>query len=66
MRTTNHPSNLTDEQLARLESLLSQGRPNGRTRTISFHDIIDGILCINWTGAQWRTLPKDCTGGRYY
>ena len=59
MKTTNYPSDLTDEQFARLEPLLPPAKPGGRPRTVKLHDIVDGILYVNRTGCQWRALPKD-------
>jgi putative transposase len=59
MRTTNYPSDLTDEQFAVLEPLLPRAKPGGRPRTVNLHDIIDAILYVNRTGGQWRALPSD-------
>jgi putative transposase len=59
MKTTNYPSDLTDEQFAILEPLLPPAKPGGRPREVNLHDIIDAILSVNRTGGQWRALPKD-------
>jgi len=59
MKTTNYPSDLTDEQFALLEPLLPPAKPGGRPREVNLHDIIDGILYVNRTGCQWRALPHD-------
>src|SRR5436309_2550839 len=59
MKTTNYPSDLTDEQFALLEPLLPSAKPGGRPREVNLHDIVDAILYVNRTGCQWRALPKD-------
>ena len=50
---------LTDEQWEKLESLLPPQKPHtgGQTRIIAL-SIINGILWILKTGAQWEDLPK--------
>jgi len=59
MKTTDYPSDLTDEQFAILEPTLPPAKPGGRPREVNLHDIIDAILYVNRTGCQWRALPKD-------
>ena len=59
MRTTNYPSDLSDEQFARLEPLLPAARPGGRPRSVNLHDVVDAIFYVNRAGCQWRALPKD-------
>jgi putative transposase len=59
MKTTNYPSDLTDEQFAILDPMLPLAKPGGRPRTVNLHDIVDAILYVNRTGCQWRALPKD-------
>jgi putative transposase len=59
MKTTAYPSDLTDEQFARLAPLLPRAKPGGRPRTVNLHDILDAILYVNRTGCQWRALPRD-------
>ena len=59
MRTTNYPSDLTNEQFGYLEPLLPPAKPGGRPRSVNLHDIVNAILYVNRTGCQWRALPKD-------
>jgi putative transposase len=59
MKTTQYPSDLTDEQFARLQPLLPPAKPGGRPRSVNLHDIVDAILYVNRTGCQWRALPHD-------
>jgi putative transposase len=59
MKTTNYPSDLTDAQFARIESLLPAAKPGGRPREVNLHNIVNAILYVNRTGCQWRALPKD-------
>src|SRR5262249_60441635 len=59
MRTTDYPSDLTDAQFARLAPLLPRAKPGGRPRSVTLHDVVNGILYVNRTGCQWRQLPKD-------
>ena len=59
MKTTDYPSDLTDEQFAVIEPLLPKAKPGGRPRSVNLHDAVNGILYVNRTGCQWRALPKD-------
>ena len=59
MRSTDYPSDLTNEQFAHVERLLPRAKPGGRPRTANLHDVVNAILYVNRTGCQWRALPKD-------
>ena len=59
MKTTDYPSDLTDAQFARIAPLLPQAKPGGRPRSVSLHDVVNGILYVNRSGCQWRMLPAD-------
>lgn len=51
-------SDLTDEQWQRICPLLPRGAPTGRPRA-NEREILNGILYILVTGAQWEDLPHD-------
>ena len=59
MKNTNYPSDLTDEQFARIESLLPKARPGGRHRSVDLHNIVDAILYVTGSSCPWRALPED-------
>jgi len=56
-----YPSDLTDEQWARLEPLIPAARSNrgGRPREIDMREVINTILYLNRSGCQWDMLPHD-------
>src|SRR5438445_3110906 len=58
MRTRKYPSDVTDEQWARIEPLVPV-YPGGRPRTTDLRDVVDALLYVLRTGRQWRYLPKD-------
>ena len=58
MRTHPYPSDVTDEQWARIEPLIPVD-PGGRPRTTDVRDVRDALLSILPTGCQWRYLPVD-------
>jgi transposase len=54
-----YPSDLTDEEWARIEPLIPPGRPGGGKRTVDLRQVVNGLMYILSTGCQWRALPKD-------
>jgi putative transposase len=54
-----YPSDLTDAQWARLESLLPAVRPGGRPRVHPLREIIDALRYVLRGGIAWRALPHD-------
>lgn len=54
-----YPSDLTDQQWARLEPLLPPAKPGGRPRSVDLREVLNALLYLDRTGAQWRALPKD-------
>src|SRR5437764_2544037 len=58
MRTHTYPSDVTDEQWARIKGLIPV-YPGGRPRTTDPRDVVDAIFYLLRTGCQWRYLPKD-------
>jgi transposase len=54
-----YPSDLTDEEWARIETLIPPAKKGGNKRTIDVRAVVDGIMYILSTGCQWAALPKD-------
>lgn len=69
MRIHDYPSDVTDEQWARIEPLIPVHR-GGRPRRIDVRDVLDGILYLLRTGCRWRCLPDNLpprsTAWRYF
>jgi putative transposase len=59
MGRTPYPSDLTLEQWAIVEPLIPPALPGGRSRSVDMRAVLNGILYILRTGAQWRALPHD-------
>ncbi len=58
MRTHKYPSDITDDQWARIRPHLPV-YPGGRPRKTDLRDVVDAIFYLVRTGCQWRYLPKD-------
>ncbi len=56
-----YPSELTDEQWARVEPLLPAPRSNrgGRPRAIARREVLNPLLSLHRRGGQWDLLPQD-------
>jgi len=58
-----YPSDLSDAQWARLESLLRQRHGSrhagGRPRKHELRRVVDALLYVLKTGCQWRQLPSN-------
>jgi putative transposase len=55
-----YPTDLTDSQWHLIEDLIPKARPGGRPRSLDMRKVVDAILYITVTGAQWRMLPREC------
>ena len=70
MRLHHYPSDLSDDQWARIEPHLPPEPGGGRPRKTDLRDVVDAIFYITRTGCQWRYLPKDfppkSTAWRYF
>ncbi|MFZ1041050.1 MAG: transposase [Anaerolineales bacterium] len=53
------PSDLTNEQWARLAPHLPQAQVRGAPRRVNLREIIDALLYLSRTSCQWRMLPHD-------
>lgn len=58
-RISYYPSDLTDAQWLRLESLLPPARERGRHRTVPLRAVANAINYRWETGCVWRMLPHD-------
>jgi len=54
-----YPTDLTDEQWARIAPLIPPAIPGGRRRTVDVREVVNAILYLTRTGCQWRALPHD-------
>ena len=59
MSNQRYPTDLTDRQLQCIMPLIPSAQPGGRPRSVDMAQVINAILYIVVTGAQWRMLPKD-------
>ena len=54
-----YPSDLSDEEWSLLEPLIPPGLAGGRPRTTDMREVINAILYLDPTFAQWRALPPE-------
>ena len=54
-----YPSDLTDEEWARVAPLIPPARRGGNKRTVNVREVMNGIMYVLGTGCQWRAVPKD-------
>jgi putative transposase len=54
-----YPSDLTDEQWAKLKPHLTKPPGRGAPRRVNLREILNGLLYLSRTGCQWRMLPHD-------
>ena len=59
MHTQIYPTDLTDRQWHLIKPLIPPPRPGGRPRTVDMRHLINAILFLVVTGAQWRMLPRE-------
>lgn len=53
------PSNLTDDEWARLGPLVPDAKPGGRPRKTDMRAAMNAIFYLLRTGCPWRYLPRD-------
>ena len=58
-KTKRYPTDLTDEEWARVEPLLPRRSKRGRPREVDLREIMNAIRYLVRTGCGWRMLPKD-------
>jgi transposase len=54
-----YPSDLTDDEWARLVPLIPPAKPGGRPRGTDMREAMNAILYLLRTGCPWRYLPRD-------
>ena len=54
-----YPSDLTDEEWALVEPLISPAKRGGNKRTVDVREVVNGLMYVLSTGCQWRAIPKD-------
>ena len=54
-----YPSDLSDHEWALLAPLLPLAKPGGKPRTTDLREVLNAVLYLDRTGAQWRALPTD-------
>lgn len=59
MNTQTYPTDLTDRQWEYIKDLIPAAKVGGRPRSLDMRQLINAILYILVSGAQWRMLPKD-------
>jgi transposase len=58
-KTKRYPTDLTDEEWAKIEPLLPKPARTGRRREFDFREILNAIRYMARSGGGWRMLPKD-------
>ena len=59
MKTQPYPTDLTDRQWDCIKDLIPAAKTGGRPRSLDMRHVINAMLYIVVSGAQWRMLPKD-------
>jgi putative transposase len=59
MKTQTYPTDLTDRQGDYIKDLIPTAKTGGRPRSVDMRQLVNAILYILVTGAQWRMLPTD-------
>src|SRR5215468_9531622 len=59
MNTQTYPTDLLDRHWDCIKDLVPAAKAGGRPRSLEMRQVINAILYILVSGAQWRMLPKD-------
>jgi putative transposase len=54
-----YPTDLSDAQWARIESLIPPAKHGGSKRKVDMREVVNTILYISRSGCQWAMLPHD-------
>lgn len=54
-----YPTDLTDEEWARIEPLLPKPAKTGRQRKVDLREVLNAIRYMARSGGGWRVLPRD-------
>src|SRR5258706_12663626 len=57
MRT--YATDLTEAQWALVGTMIPEGKPGGRPRSIDVRAVVNAIFYLLRTGCQWRLLPRE-------
>src|SRR6187431_2429003 len=49
-----YPSDLTDEEWALVEPLITPAKRGGNKRTVDVREVVNGLMYVLSTGCQWR------------
>ena len=56
-----YPSDLSDEEWAHIEPLISPGKPGGGKQRVDIRKVVNGVMHLLSTGCHWRAVPaKSC------
>ena len=58
-KTKRYPTDLTDEEWARVEPVMPKPARTGRQREVDLREVLNAIRYLARTGCGWRMLPKD-------
>ena len=59
MKNQIYPTDMSDRQWNCIKDLVPAAKVGGRPRSLDMRQLINAMLYIVVTGAQWRMLPKD-------
>lgn len=59
MAKQTYPTDLTDAQWELVRAILDARAPTGRPPTVDRRAVLNALLYMDRTGAQWRMLPSD-------
>ena len=54
-----YPSDVTNEEWALIEPLISPAKGGGKTRKVVMREVVNGLMFVLSMGCQWRAIPKD-------
>ena len=54
-----YPSDLTDEEWARVEPLIAPAKRGGNRRHVVVREVVNELMYILSAGCQWRAIAKD-------
>ena len=54
-----YATDLTEAQWALVDSIIPEGKPGGRPRSIDVRAVVNAIFYLLRTGCQWRLLPRE-------
>jgi transposase len=53
-----YPSDISEEQFAKVLPILSSGRNKTRPREVDLHEVFCAVLYVLRSGCQWRMVPE--------